>query len=157
MTFRRFTTVREHVQRSVRVTLPNGELSQLIYTKKVAESFGVLIDRIRDFEEDGLLKPLSKSVLNYAKMLLPDDPVRLIALRIHAEFRRLWGEYHGMCQQMILVGHGFETDFVFGDEEVSAQLVRGMIEEPLPSPNEIISMLVKQDIPRLARKYLDPK
>lgn len=140
-----YTTIRERVPggRSVRIDLPNGGLSDPISTKKISRSFGVLIVRIGDFHEDGLLRPLSKSVLNYASMLLPGDSVRLVELRTTSEFDRLWRLYHGMCEQLIIVGHGYEHGLVFGDDEVPASSFRQLLEAPNPSRKEVLSLACK--------------
>lgn len=137
------TTVRERARRSVRVDLPNGQLSSLISTTKLTRSFGVLILRIGDFQESGLLDPLAKSVFNYVRMLLPGDSVRLAELRTTSEFQHLWRLYHGVCKQLVIIGHGYENGLVFGEEEVSARLVRELLEEPNPEPKEIISLACK--------------
>ena len=49
------TTIRVRQDRSVQVDKPDGNLSGRIATSKVATNFGVLIIRIGDFNEDGLL------------------------------------------------------------------------------------------------------
>lgn len=139
------TTIHERVPggRSVRIELPGGLLSDPISTKKLSRSFGVLIARIGDFREDGLLKPLSKSVMNYASMLLPDASVKLIELRTTSEFDRLWREYHGMCEQLIVIGHGYEHGLIFGEDEVPATRFRELLEAPNPSRKEVLSLACK--------------
>src|SRR5689334_19398851 len=58
------TTVREVVDRSVKVDLPGGELSEIIGTSAVHRNIGVLIFRIGDYQTElSLLDPLAKSVL----------------------------------------------------------------------------------------------
>lgn len=70
------TTVRERMNRSVRVDLPDGTLSDFVATSRLSQNFGILIIRVGDFNEEGLVDPLAKTVLNYARMLLPGDSVR---------------------------------------------------------------------------------
>lgn len=137
------TVVREREGRSVRIDLPGGQLSGLIAVKKLTFSYGVFILRIGDFEEDNLLNPLAKSILNYAKMLLPGDSVKLVSVRTVREFVHFWGKCHGMCKQMILIGHGYREGFVFGKKNVRAARFRAMIEAPNPSEKEVISLACK--------------
>ena len=49
------TVVRERERRSVRVDLPDGVLSELVATSRISANFGVLIVRIGDFNEEGLI------------------------------------------------------------------------------------------------------
>lgn len=134
------TTIRARQDRSVQVDNPDGTLSDEIATSKVATNFGVLIVRIGDFNEDGLLDPLAKSVLHYCRMLLPGDSVRLIELRTEAELVTLWGKLHGMCQQVVLVGHGDASGFLFGDQNIDPARLAGVFNTPAPTPKEFISL-----------------
>lgn len=134
------TTVQARQNRSVQVDKPGGGLSSLIATSKVATNFGVLIVRIGDFNEDGLLDPLAKSVLHYCRMLLPGDSVRLIELRTEEELVTLWGAFHGMCEQVVLVGHGDPTGFLFGNDNVSPGRLAEIFSAPNPAPKEFISL-----------------
>ncbi len=134
------TTIRARNNRSVQVDLPNGVLSNGIATSKVAANFGVLIIRIGDFNEDGLLDPLAKSVLHYCRMLLPGDSVQLIELRTEGELVTLWGNIHGMCQQVVIVGHGAPGGFLFGSENVTPQRLAEIFDAPNPTRKEFISL-----------------
>ena len=134
------TTIQARTNRSVQVDQPGGGLSDLIATSKVATGFGVLIVRIGDFNEDGLLDPLAKSVLHYCRMLLPGDSVRLIELRTEAELLTLWGTFHGMCEQVVLVGHGDPEGFLFGDQNVAPARLAEIFSAPNPTAKEFISL-----------------
>lgn len=134
------TFVRQRRNRSVRVDKPNGDLSDFIATSKIVSNLGVLIIRIGDFNEDGLIDPLAKSVLHYSRMLLPADSVRLIELRTDVELVRLWGQYHGMCRQVVIVGHGAPRGYLFGDNNVSPDRLSEIFDAPQPSPKEFISL-----------------
>jgi hypothetical protein len=134
------TTVKARKDRSVRVDKPDGTLSDKIATSKVAKNFGVLIVRIGDFNEDGLLDPLAKSILHYCRMLLPGDSVRLIELRTEAELVALWDSFHGMCQQVVLVGHGGASGFLFGNQNIDPSRLAAIFGAPNPTPKEFISL-----------------
>lgn len=134
------TKVRARLGRSIRVDKPDGTLSNPIATSKVATNFGVLIIRIGDFNEEGLLDPLAKSILHYCRMLLPGDSVRLIELRTEAELGELWGKFHPMCEQVVLVGHGDPTGYLFGSTNVAPQQLASLFSAPNPTPKEFISL-----------------
>lgn len=134
------TTVRKQVDRSVIVDMPDGTASQPVATSKITQHFGVLVIRIGDFNEDGLLDPLAKAVLHYCRMMLPGDTVRMIELRTENELEVLWGQHHGMCQQVVLIGHGSATDFQFGKASVSVIRLLQILAGPNPSPKEFISL-----------------
>ncbi|MEQ8745522.1 hypothetical protein [Pyruvatibacter sp.] len=134
------TTVRARNNRSVRVDLPGGAQSGAIATSKVTANFGVLIVRIGDFNEGGLLDPLAKSVLHYSRMLLPGDSVRLIELRTEGELTTFWREIHGMCQQVIIVGHGAPDGYLFGSANITPQRLGEIFDAPNPTKKEFISL-----------------
>jgi len=134
------TTIRSRQDRSVTVDLPDGGLSAHVATSKLARNFGVLIIRIGDYNEDGLLDPLAKSVLHYCRMLLPGDSVRLLELRTEAELVALWSTHHGICEQVVLVGHGAPEGFLFGSENISPDRLVEIFGAPNPSSKEFISL-----------------
>ncbi|QYK52905.1 MAG: hypothetical protein KF824_11665 [Fimbriimonadaceae bacterium] len=134
------TTVRQRQVRSVLVDLPDGTLSVPIATSKIDVSVGVLIIRIGDFHEDGLLDPLAKSLLHYLRIMLPPDFVNLIELRTENEFSTLWDTYHALCKQVVLVGHGSGSTLRFGNVDVTAGRFVEMFQEPNPEKKEVISL-----------------
>ncbi len=134
------TVVREHHDRSVKVQMPDGSLSKDIATSKVARNFGILIIRIGDFNEDGLLDPLAKSVLHYCRMVVPGDFVKLLELRTEDELIALWSMYHSMCQQVVIVGHGSKRGYLFGKTQISASRLVEMLSIPKPGKKEFISL-----------------
>jgi len=134
------TIIRTRQERSVQVDKPDGSLSDAIATSKVAANFGVLIMRIGDYNEDGLLDPLAKSVLHYCRMLLPGDSVRLIELRTEEELQRLWIMLHHMCQQVVIVGHGAPNGIRFGNVNISPQRLGEIFSAPNPDRKEFISL-----------------
>lgn len=147
------TTIRSRNDRSVEVDLPDGALSTHVATSKLAKNFGVLVVRIGDFNEDGLLDPLAKSVLHYCRMLLPGDSVRLIELRTESELSTLWGIHHGMCEQVILVGHGAPDGFLFGDQNVSPTRLVEIFGAPNPNSKEFISLGCQTGYQRFGKAF----
>jgi hypothetical protein len=147
------TTVSDRSNRSVRVDLPNGMQSGDIAVSKVTTNFGVLILRIGDFNEDSLLDPLAKSVLHYCRMLLPGDSVRLIEFRTVEELEALWGSLHGMCQQVVIVGHGAPDGFLFGKANVEPRRLGELFDAPRPTKKEFISLGCQTGYSRFGKQF----
>lgn len=93
-----------------------------IATKLVHPSVGVAIFRIGDMtsSEQILLDPLARSVLQYSRLLLTDDLVRLFEVRSLKELSHFWHQHHGEFRHIILVGHGDNNSILFGREKVSS-------------------------------------
>ncbi len=93
--------------RSVKINLPDGDSSEWIGTSKVHRNSGILIFTIGDyFTETALLDPLSKSMLQFCRLLLNDDYVRLIKVRSIDEFEYFWDKENLAYKYIILIGHG---------------------------------------------------
>lgn len=151
------TTIRARHNRSVQVDKPDGTLSANIATSKVVTGFGVLIVRIGDFNEDGLLDPLAKSVLHYCRMLLPGDSVRLIELRTEAELVALWGNLHRMYEQVVLVGHADSTGFRFGNQRIDPQQLANIFNAPNPTPKEFVSLGCRTGTAAFGKAFSDAR
>lgn len=134
------TIIRDRQDRSVKVDLPNGQLSDWVATSKVSDGFGVLIVRIGDYNEDGLLAPLAKAVLHYCRMLLPPDGVRLVELRTEQELTALWAMHHALAKQVVLIGHGAPEGFLFGQTNITPDRLVEIFSAPNPSAKEFISL-----------------
>lgn len=98
--------VRSMDKRSCDVDL--GALGQhRIASSMLHESVGVCIVRIGDFQSEHLvLDPICKSVLNFLKVVLPDDCVKQIGLRTLAEFEEFFEKFASAYPLWIVVGHG---------------------------------------------------
>jgi hypothetical protein len=67
---------------------------------------GFLIIRVGDLEtESALLDPLAKSVLQFLRLLVPDDHVRLVNVRTMSELNAFWIANHAGCSHVVLIGH----------------------------------------------------
>lgn len=115
--------------RSVKVNLPNAEVSDWIGTSKVRRNSGILIFNIGDFEtETGLLDPLSKSILQFCRLLLNDQFVRIIKIRSIDELEWFWNKENQAYRYVILIGHGRKDALKFavndwvGTEDIFALL-----------------------------------
>lgn len=101
--------------RSVRLTLPGGNLTDWVSAAHVHRNIGVCVFRIGDFAtEPGLLDPLTKSIHHYLRMLLPDDTLRVHYLRSLEELETYWSEEHSTFSHVVLVGHGRQDGIKFG-------------------------------------------
>lgn len=101
--------------RSVKVSLPGGRISDWVATAQVHRHIGICILTIGDFEtETGLIDPLSKSVLQFCRLLLPDDSVRFFKVRSVAEIATLWAPNEALYSHVILIGHGTYESIKFG-------------------------------------------
>lgn len=84
-------------------------------------SLGFLVLRVGDFgSEATLLDPLAKSVLQFLRLLVPDNDVRAVSLRTLAELDEHWTSHHAGTSHVILVGHGSTDSVLFvGDGPVT--------------------------------------
>lgn len=133
-------TVENRQNRSVRVRLANGDVSDWIGASRISKNVGVLIFRIGDFHESMLLDPLFKSILQFSRLLLPDDHVRAIEVRTLEEFRYFWLQEHDAYQQVVLIGHGSPKSIRFGANDVDAETLIDAFRVPDVKPKELISL-----------------
>jgi hypothetical protein len=79
-------------------------------------SIGFVIIRVGDLAtETGLLDPLAKSVLQFLRLLVPDDHVRLVNVRTLSELGAFWTANHAGYSHAILIGHADGGTFSFLD------------------------------------------
>ena len=70
---------------------------------------GVCVVRIGDFKtERSAMDPICKSILNFLRLLLPDDQILMVALRTEAELDEVFQLYASAYTLWIVVGHGTE-------------------------------------------------
>jgi hypothetical protein len=139
------TTVRRVVNRSLVVDLPNGELSEPVASSAAHLNVGTLIFRVGDFDtERTLLDPLAKSILQFCKLLLPDDQVLLREVRSRAELSRFWQQDHPTHSHVVLIGHGRKDGIRFGqDDWVTADDLAEVLGGADVSAKVLISMCCK--------------
>ncbi len=136
------TTVREVVNRSVRVDMPDGNWSDAVASSVVHRNVGLLICRIGDFQTElALLDPLAKSLLQYFRLLVPDDMVQLCEVRALQEMSQYWGQVHAAYSHVILIGHGRADGVLFGvGGWADAEKLVALLSEPNPTPKTIVSL-----------------
>lgn len=143
--------------RSVRVE-HHGE-SKLVAASKCHRNIGLLIFRIGDLEtETGLLDPLSKSVLQFCRLLVPDDQVHLYNIRSITELQKIWAQNHGAYSHVILIGHGDGRALKFATDgwQTAAQLSPA-IDIDGAQQKCIINLACKAGLQALAKGFSEMK
>ena len=93
--------------RKLKVKLQGGLTSEWIGTGLCQKNIGILIFTIGDLEtETGLLDPLAKSVLQYCRLLVPDDYLRAYKIRSIAELKSIWHKEQAAYSHVVIIGHG---------------------------------------------------
>lgn len=91
----------------ISVETRNGDPSPLLPKSRMLHACGIAIMRIGDFQtEQTLLDPLAKSLLQFARMLLDDDSVRLFEARSLPELKAWWTSNGAAYTHILLVAHG---------------------------------------------------
>lgn len=109
------TEVLEIAARSVRISF-RGE-KHWIASSRCQRNVGVLIVCIGDLAtETTLLDPLSKTVLQFCRLLVPDDYVRSYKLRSVAELAMIWAREHAAYSHVVLIGHGSGSGIQFAND-----------------------------------------
>lgn len=136
------TTVRSIIKRSVEVDLPDGKLSKPIASSAVHRDVGILVFRIGDYKtETSLLDPLSKSILQFFRLLLSDDLVRLHEIRTRQELVYWWSREHAAFSQVVLIGHGRRDAVLFGEDDwINPNQLRDLLEVPSVAPKTFLSL-----------------
>lgn len=117
------TKVVEVQGKKIKVNLPGQVVSEFFGVSLAHETVGLLIVSIGDFETEGtLIDPLSKSVLQYARLLIPDDSLLHVKLRSLVELKTYWQRDQAAYSHVVIIGHGSKDGIKFGvDGWVSAE------------------------------------
>lgn len=106
-------------RRSIIVDIGGGE-TQKIASRFCHRNIGVMLINIGDFAtETTLLDPLAESVLQYCRLLVPDDFIMSVKVRSLAEIRKFWKQHHQAYSHVILVGHGGQSGITFANGGVA--------------------------------------
>jgi hypothetical protein len=118
--------------RTLTVDLPAGIGRVEIASSAVHSAVGVCIIRIGDFEtEETLLDPIGKSVLQYFRLLIPDDQLRYLTIRTKEELYAIYSEVAATHSHIVLAGHGSNgaLHFCNGQSETGDELARNLGEQ----------------------------
>jgi hypothetical protein len=108
-------------ERSVRVDGGAGGTVETASRLVHSATIGFLVLRVGDLDTEGtLLDPLAKSVLQFLRLLVPDNDVRGVSLRTMPELETHWVTYHAATSHVVLIGHGSETGISFVGEGLVA-------------------------------------
>lgn len=132
-------------RRSVRVKLPDGTYSQLIGSSRIHRDVGIVVISVGDFAtETSLLDPLAKTVLQFLRLLVPDDQVRAVKVRGRGELSKFWAANHGTYSHVVLIGHGDKDLLGFAvDGDVHAPDVLHAFETPDCAQKTFLSLACK--------------
>jgi hypothetical protein len=136
------TEVQDVIKRSITVSLPGGQISRPIGSSAVHKDIGILCVNIGDFETElTLLNPLSKSILQFLRLILPDDFIFQYSVRSLTELGQIWGKHHRAITHVIIIGHGSENTIQFGvDGSLIATQITTALSLPDVEPKIFISL-----------------
>ncbi|WP_230684658.1 hypothetical protein, partial [Pseudomonas putida] len=101
----------------VKVQLRQGAVSEWIGSGLCHRNIGILILTLGDLKtEQTLLDPLAKSVLQYCRLLVPDDHVKAYKIRSLAELKAIWSVEQANYSHVILIGHGSQDSLLLANE-----------------------------------------
>ena len=132
------TTVMERRNRSVRIRLPDGTASEFVSTKYVHHRVGIAVIAFGDFvSETTLIDPLSKTVLQYSRLLFGDDDyVRFVKVRSDAELIELCRtNTFTPYENVAFIGHGSKNGDLCGAlGNISTDRLVEILETNNPTP-----------------------
>jgi hypothetical protein len=148
------TRVLDVLNRSVRISLPEGE-TETIGSSQVRRNIGVLLINAGDFKtENTLLNPLAKSILQYFRLLLEDDMVLSMSIRSKSELFKIWRKYSRVYTHVALVGHGSKEGVKFGvDGMIGPEELAEVFEEAGSSASSFVSLCCKNGYAKFAKKF----
>lgn len=142
-------------KKSVTVKLPDGAASAKIGVGRVHRDVGILVIEIGDFEsEAATLDPLAKSVLQFCRLLVPDDQLRKITVRSQSELKAYWSLNAGAYTHVVLIGHGDTDILAFAvDGDVNAAALGTLFSVSSARPKTFISLACKTGYKSLGGEF----
>lgn len=136
------TSVVEVENRSIRVNLPDQIVSKLIGAGLCHHNVAIMLIWVGDLNtESTLLDPLSKSILQFCRLLVEDSYLKFIKVRSVKELKHEWEKDQEAYSHVILLGHGSEKGIkFFYDDWVSAQSLRDTLYVRASSKKVFISL-----------------
>ncbi len=124
-------------------TFQVGAISQFIGNSLIHRRAAIWLITISDIDtERTLLIPLSKSVLQFCKLIHSDDDLVLLSkVGSLTELNKLWIINRNQYDYIVLIGHGNKTGYYFAtDEWVDSHTLRQTLEMPNTTPKIFISL-----------------
>ncbi|WP_207576330.1 hypothetical protein, partial [Mycolicibacterium confluentis] len=110
--------------RAIIVDDRDGETIKISSRRVTPGNLGFALIRIGDFEtERTLLDPLAKSVMQFLRLMLPDELVTSVSIRTQGELREWWMKNSAAQTHCVLIGHGDPAGIKFLDRD---SLVTGL-------------------------------
>lgn len=136
------TKVKEVIKRSVRIVLPGGDETTKIGVSEVRRNIGILLIKAGDFKtEKMLLNPLTKSLLQYFRLLLQDDMVLSKEVRSLREVEIIWKNVGKLYTHFVIVGHGSKNGIKFGLSDLkSASDIAKIFDESDTNVSSFVSL-----------------
>lgn len=126
------------ISRSITVDDVGGSTVDVGSVRVHDSKIGFVIVRVGDLAtESALLDPLAKSVLQFFRLLIPDDHVRLVNVRTMSELAAFWTADHGLCSHLVLIAHAANGTVSFLDDgNVSGADFGGALAAAAPGATE---------------------
>lgn len=152
-------TVRHQADGGRSIIVDDGDDDTLkVSTRRVLPgNLGFVLVRIGDFHtETTLLDPLAKSVLQYLRLMLPDNLVTSLHVRTLKELQQWWEFNSAAKTHCVLIGHGepagikfIDRDMPFSGEEIGAMLTEASGAKR--SPKTFLSLSCRTGLTQFAR------
>ena len=142
--------------RTITVDVNGDDGNALAAASSVAHrNIHILVLRLGDFvTESSFLDPLTKSILQYLRMLLTDGHVTRLEIRSLEELRIFWSQNHGTFSHVIIVGHGQPEGMTFAvDDLVQSDAMVEVLDIEGVSPKVFLSLACETGKGELARKF----
>ena len=113
-------TVLRTKQKGRSIFIDDGDSGEVEISSRLAHNgdLGFLLLRVGDLDSEmSLLDPLSKSILQFLRLLMQEDLVRFLEVRTASEIKRFMESYGAAYTHVILVVHGRSNavKFAFGE------------------------------------------
>lgn len=134
------TRVQHVANKSVEVDVPGG--TEWVASSKCQRNIGVCIIAVGDFRSEAtLIDPLSKSILQFTRLLCSDDYVKYLKVRSKSEVSQFWAFEHAAFSHIIFIGHGNGSQMQFAVEGwVNGADLAAELDLPRPAPKTFLNL-----------------
>lgn len=141
--------------RTLTVDLPYGIGSVNIASSAVHLDVGICLIRVGDFDTEAtLLDPLAKSVLQYLRLLIPDDQLRQFSVRTKEEFLQIYEREAPGHSHFVIVGHGTSDSLLFAmGGRAKAQNFADELSERCTTPSTFINLCCETGKAGFGKKF----
>lgn len=142
-------------KRTLTVDLPYGIGEVAVAASAVQQDVGVCLVRIGDFQSElTLLDPLAKSILQYLRLLLPDDHVKSYSVRTREELYEVYRREAPKNSHFVLVGHGDRDSLLFSlGAKVSGEELARSLYAQCQEPSVFINLCCQNGYAAFGRPF----